>query len=621
MKRPKWLHNRSLLVSFLTAAASCIFVTQAAELQNGLVIWDTGHRLADDSGIRTREGWKAIPSELFTFEANPQKAASDPGYYGREYSFTGDAVVENQFLTAVFCATKGRLILYSKGIGKEGSRISSENTGCGTKVGEIVPLQVQGEAHISHVEILRNAGDEAALEITFGSAQSGNITERFSFDRHEIIEIQPVGKADGIRLNSSIQYGIVPAFIGDDLIFGASEATADNLLLPAENVFVGLLKDGDSELILTWPKGKQQFRLNSAEGGRQSGMFQAAELESDGKSIYLAVESAAGIWHREVLKPGHLEKDVALEWKPPFQAKWKTQLSEAGVKTTFNFHSSKGEIWRGVPGSYNYPVWFDGDMAYFHLSKKIPPKGEAIIYCLEGQNTPPTISTPADILKVSLGRETADVILDSTGRKLRTHHRRGGDGVHRACTCGCTEAIEAIFQAKEELAKKEDVRQALGDMNFFVECHVQRIDEYRRFADDLIAYLRTAGGGSAELKAYLQTLEQIASQIPQEYEVQKENMKSPEHAAQLTRQTMALTAASGTNNLAAYQELLKAWRAMGGAQDYVVAQCHTITRKLAQEAGYLCVGDPNAVKIAEEVRAKCRRVLRNPDGYEIWSDY
>jgi maltooligosyltrehalose synthase len=123
------------------------------------------------------------------------------------------------------------------------------------------------------------------------------------------------------------------------------------------------------------------------------------------------------------------------------------------------------------------------------------------------------------------------------------------------------------------------------------------------------------------LKAYLQTLEQIASQIPQEYEVQKENMKSPEHAAQLTRQTMALTAASDTNNLAAYQELLKAWRAMGGAQDYVVAQCHTITRKLAQEAGYLCVGDPNAVKIAEEVRAKCRRVLRNPDGYEIWSDY
>jgi len=68
-------------------------------------------------------------------------------------------------------------------------------------------------------------------------------------------------------------------------------------------------------------------------------------------------------------------------------------------------------------------------------------------------------------------------------------------------------------------------------------------------------------------------------------------------------------------------ELLKAWRAMGGAQDYVVALCHTITRKLFQEAGYGCVNDPTAVAVAQEVRARCRQVLRNPDGYEIWADY
>jgi len=98
-------------------------------------------------------------------------------------------------------------------------------------------------------------------------------------------------------------------------------------------------------------------------------------------------------------------------------------------------------------------------------------------------------------------------------------------------------------------------------------------------------------------------------------------MKSQEHASELARQTMALTVSKATNNLTAYMELLKAWRAMGGAQDYLVAQCHTITRKLFQEAGYGCVNDPNAVLVAEEVRARCRQVLRNPDGYEIWADY
>ena len=143
----------------------------------------------------------------------------------------------------------------------------------------------------------------------------------------------------------------------------------------------------------------------------------------------------------------------------------------------------------------------------------------------------------------------------------------------------------------------------------------------RRFADDTVKFLQTKGSSSPELKAYVDSLEQIVQQIPQEYSVQKENMKSPEHASELTRQTIALTASKSTNNLPAYMELLKAWRAMGGAQDYLVAQCHTITRKLFQEAGYGCVNDPNAVLVAEEVRARCRQVLRNPDGYEIWADY
>jgi hypothetical protein len=68
-------------------------------------------------------------------------------------------------------------------------------------------------------------------------------------------------------------------------------------------------------------------------------------------------------------------------------------------------------------------------------------------------------------------------------------------------------------------------------------------------------------------------------------------------------------------------ELLSAWRDMGGAQDYVVAQCHMLTRKLAQEAGYECVGQPEAARAARIIRAQCRQCLRNADGYEIWANY
>jgi hypothetical protein len=605
------------------AVSAIPLLSQRTEAAPNVVVWDAGSRFAETTDAANRAGWKAVPTELFALETEPAKAASDPGYYGREYSFKGDAVVENPSLIAVFWSAKGRVVLYSKTDAARAGSVSPGNTALGQKILEFAPLQSKAQSgRIRRCEIVRNAGDEVVLEVFFSGNGFEDSSALFSFGRNEIVEIKPAEKMKGISLLGPIEYGIVPGFIGDDLIFGPAEyAAADTLCLPVENVFVGLLEGGDKQLVMTWPKGKQQLTLRAAASPQGKRLVESLDFASDGQSLYLAALSAPGLWHREELKPAYLEKDVALSWKRPFAAKWKTQLTEAGVKTTFAFRESKGQIWRGVPGSYNYPAWFDGENAFLHLSKKVPPKGESIIYFVEGQNTPPAITTPVDVMKATLGRPMADALLDVAGRRLRTHHRRGGEGVHRACTCGCTEAIQAVFEAGQEASKKDFVKEALGDMNYFVECHVGRIDEYRRFADEMIQFLRAKGATSPELKPFLENLEQIAQQIPQEYNVQKENMKSPEHASELTRRTLALADNKGTDNLKDYMELLKAWRAMGGAQDYVVALCHTITRKLFQEAGYGCVSDPKALAVAQEVRARCRQALRNPDGYEIWADY
>ena len=606
----------TLLVALVTTIG--LSAVRRSEAATNVVVWDTGARLADPSDAENRAGWKPVPSELFVFEADPAKAASDPGYYGREYSFKGDAVVENRSLTAVFWSARGKMVLYSKG-----HAASAGGAGLGTKILELAPLQSKAQpGKISRCDILRNAGDEAVVEVSFAGDGSTHVSAILSFGKDEIVEIKPSAKMKGMSLRSPIEYGVVPGFIGDDLIFGPAEyASGDSLLIPAENVFVGLLKGEDNDLVMTWPKGKQQLKLNLTNSPQGKRVIESIDFDNDGQSLYLAALSGPGIWHREELKPNFLEKDVTLTWKRPFPAKWKTQLMEAGVRTTFAFREAKGTVWRGVPGSYNYPVWFDGDNAFFHLSKKVPPKGESLIYSLEGQDTPLSVSTPVDVMKSTLGRPMCEPILDVAGQKLRTHHRRGGDGVHRACTCGCTEAIQAVFEKGQEVARKDDINEALSDMTYFVERHVERIEEYQRFAGDLVQFLQAKAKSSPELKPYLESLEQIAQQIPQEYNVQKENMKSPEHMVELTRKTLALTSSKSTNNLAAYMDLLKAWRAMGGAQDYVVAQCHTITRKLFQEAGYGCVTDAKAVPLAQEIRARCRQVLRNPDGYEIWANY
>ncbi len=616
------LRTARVVLSILSAGLATL---QPARGTANVAVWDTGSRFADTPDAESRAAWKSVPSELFAFEADPLKAASDPGYYGREYSFKGDAVVENSRVAAVFWSARGRVLLYSKAEVAPSSSGSSPmgSAGFGRKILEFTPPQTQSNPRtIRRCEILRNASDEVVLEAFFSSQGSPDVSVVFSFGKNEIVEIKPAATMKGVRLESPIDYGVVPAFLGDDLIYGPAEFASANILsLPAENVFVGLLKEENDEWIMTWPKGKQQLRLTLANDSRGQRLIESVEFDNDGQSLYLATLSAPGIWHREALKPSYLEKEVALTWRRPFPAKWKTQLSEGGVRTTFTFRESKGQIWRGVPGSYSYPVWFDGDKALYNLSKKVPPKGESLIYFIEGQDTPLSVATPVDIMKATLGRPMCDPILDVAGQKLRTHHRRREGDVHRACTCGYTEAIQAVFAAGQEVTKKVAVQEALDDMNYFVERHLERIDEYRHFAVDMIQFLQAKGAAAPARKPFLERLEQIVEQIPAEYSVQKDNMKSLDHTGELTRRTMALTGRNNTNNLTAYMELLKEWRAMGGAQDYVVAQCHTITRKLFQEAGYRCASDAQSVPLAQEIRARCRQVLRNPDGYEIWANY
>jgi hypothetical protein len=369
--------------------------------------------------------------------------------------------------------------------------------------------------------------------------------------------------------------------------------------------------------VMTWP-GKANVTAT-----RHGDYLGAMEVETAGEPIFIAALTAPGIWHREKLGAEFLEKDKTIEWKAPFMARWKTQLIEGNVKTSYAFRHAKGTVWRGVAGSYNYPVWFEGAKANFSLSKKVPPKGEAVIYFLEGEDTPAGVLTPVDVLKATLGRTMAAKILDVEGRKLRTHHGEAGSNVRRACTCGYTEAIQAVFEKGEECDKREFVDQSIQDMIYFVKAHVERIDEYRAFATNLTEYLRTTAKSNPELKEYLEDLEATSQQIPAEYENQKENMKSLEYAAELEKKTMALTGKKDPENLKRYMELLKLWRAMGGAQDFVVAHCHTVTRKIFQDAGYGCVGVRNekAVEVAKEVMARCKQILRNPDGYEIWANY
>ncbi len=384
------------------------FPIQAAP---NITLFDTGSPFPDRASRMDRSHWTSVPGDLLKLEADPVKSASDPGYYGREYVFKGDAVVENRNYLAVFWATQGRVTLYAPPVAASlpAGKSAEETFMLGRVVAELTPLSAKTSGTtISRCDIVRNVGDEVVVEAFFSADGAPEVSVMFSFGKTEIVEVKPSDGLKGVRVLSPIEYGVAPNFLGDDLIFGPAEyPTVKSLTIPANNILVGLLRGEDHELVMTWPQGKQHLRLGlgADSGGKRH--FEAIEFEAAGQSFYLALLSAHGIWHREALTPAYLEKDVTSAWQRPFPAKWVTQLDEADVRTTFTFRDSKAQIWRGVPGSYNYPVWFTGGQASYHLSKKVPPTGESLVYFVEGAETPSEISAPVDILKATLGPQQA----------------------------------------------------------------------------------------------------------------------------------------------------------------------------------------------------------------------
>jgi len=564
------------------------------------LIWDTQLPLVNEVDLSDRINWKVVVDPIGT----------RPEHFGRGHFFKGDAVVENDYLVTVFRLKEGRVVVYSK------ADLSQKKV-------EFVPLQLKGKsASIANYRILHNTGEDVVLEVSFtGAKAEEEVSALFSFSTKEIIEIKPSENMKGISLLSPIEYGIVPDFIADDLILDPKEYPSTNTLhIPSSNLFLGLLRGRNNMLVVTWPKGEQQMRLVLAGNQEEPRLIESVDFENDGKSIYLALLNAPGIWHKEELKPSYLERDIAINWKRPFPAKWITQLGwtegSKMTRTTYKF--------RGVRGSYSgtsiYPVWFEGESTYYRLGKRRPPKGESLIYFLERKGTPVSVSTPVDIMKEALGRQACETIIDFPGRALRTHHRRPGVTLPWACVCGFNDDIlYPIFEKGQEVEKKELVEETVDDMAFYVTQVRKRIDEYQEFTHDMISFLNLKRKSNPDLKPFLDDMETITQEILLLCNAKRENMKTSDYVDELARKTKALTQKKDPKNLSNFSDLVAKWGDM--AETHLREELHRTSRHLFQEAGYRCVNQPEAIEIAEEIRRRCRECLRNPYGLETWPDY
>ncbi len=272
-------------------------IRQRAEASPNVALWDTAAALTDNAALENRTSWKAVPSDLLRLEADPPKARSDPGYYGREYVFKGDAVVENPNLRAVFWSAKGRVLIYAR---------EQNNEAPGKKLLEVYPLDTTSRslAIISRLTVRRNTGDELDLEASFSAEGAAEVSEEFVFDKTGVVEIKPAQSSKRDRpVEAKIACGVVPSFIGDDLIYNAADYPAAKALsVPSESFFLGLLQGEANELVMTWPKGKQQLTLHTGNDQAGAHLIESIDFYNDGPSLYPGAPwRTTGIWHKEHL--------------------------------------------------------------------------------------------------------------------------------------------------------------------------------------------------------------------------------------------------------------------------------------------------------------------------------
>lgn len=579
-----WLMVAFVFRSILAATTCAIAQPEPAE-PRGVHLWDTGTPLSGQADLASRTAWHAI-----------MPAASG--------HLRGDLVVETKGLIAAFASRPGEVLVCGSAPSPTGAAIRPAEL---AKKQAIIASTTMAELNDVVIVQAEFRADDQSLPITF------------TFRGGRIVAIRPEGRTRGISISAPIDLALVPSIVGDDLIYDPKDyPSAKTLSLPSEHVLLALLNGEGGMLVMTWQEAMPSVQLSlTTSAGKKS---IAAVYLVGGKGVSLAILDAPGIWHREVLEPTYLERDVAMPWKPPFQAVWLTQLHEDEVKTTFEFQHEKQEHWRGGIGSYTMPVWFDGEKPMFSLGKQILPEGEAIIYFLERNwETPEQMDSPMDIVQHTLSADVRADVLSIEGRPswwpMRPDAAIGGE------TCDVMNALQKVFAAGQEVEKQLFVRGGAEDMCFHLEVMFERNGRYYPFARHMIAYLDAQAKAKPELAPYLREMRRIAEQIISTYDNTRETLGSMEYAHELAAKTIALAAEKRSDNVQRLENLRQGWCGMGGAAEELSRREHTLARKLYQESAYRAAHNPEAVKIAEEIRRRTKRCLQRPDSYEMWENY
>jgi len=480
-------------------------------------------------------------------------------------------------------------------------------------------LTRQGEVLLNSVpdspqtRIVADERHGMALEI--GDRQEG-LRQIVALSKDGILEIrQPSARTVTVRC--PLRYALVPSLIGTDLLFDPETLPAGKpSFLPSLNMVVGLQEGGSGMLTAVWPPANQLARVLVQEQS-DTRRVESFELDTAGKPIFVSFIEDPNIWHAEPLRKEYLETDTAIAWQRPFDARWvgRFLIDSDGYDFPFYFLAERQKLWgRYIRGWFYYPVWFDRDKTMVHFEKKFPPVGDLLVYYLDTYDDNGGQLSPVGVMQKSLGKDAAAELLDFKGTRELTLLE------HRNAVCAMTYKIEGCFAGEPDARPWAEVRPFTDDIATFIRLIRERVFQFDQFAAELQDLLQAEQKKQPELADALKPCEEILEEIRA---IAADDLPdiSLETVREWTDAVKQLTPDAEKKNLATVKALTQKCRSVAGTQDDMARNLCVVTIRLMEEAARMGTASPQHVRLAEQIIARCRGIIRQPTWWEPCRKY
>jgi len=501
------------------------------------------------------------------------------------HAFRGDAVALNDRIALVVRKGAAGAQLYSRSA--QGLRLRAT----------LSPLAADGPRTVGAVSVAENGPGAVALQAAFsGDGPTGSaMTFRITTGDVKVEARGPAG-ADGLRVRCDARYVVVPDFFANDMVFEAGAFDARRVGLPAENFLLGLLGGSDCILMCVWDSAGRDADMLVTQGSEARAIDGWEIAPAEGGRTWLAVLDGPGAWHARGLPDQEGAPDLALDWTPPFPARWRADLLGAGpLARSLSLRDDSDAEAEDSAGPACACSVADG-----RTLMRLPAAeaaGHVVIYPIDrSRATPLNAFCPIDVVRSTLGVGPCQYILAMEGLDPGTH----------PTPADVTHWVERQFERGRDARQARAIRERLERMVEHVEHTQERIGRYGEFAREVRDACAERGRGPAAHAAEL--LGRTAADMARAVGSDDGAAAAADKARRLAEGIVALIGQEGAP--AECAKLGAELRALGAAQDRALAGGRMTVRWLRQQCRMLARTDPAGAELAEDVQARAEAMLR-----------